>query len=66
METMAWADDILEPVGIAAEAKFQPKTEWCIPLAVVRMAMEAVQIQRLLVEATMVLQGLALMILMGH
>lgn len=60
------ADDILGLVGIAVEENFQPKTAWGIPLAVVRMVMEAVQMYNLQAGVTMVPQGLALTILMDH
>jgi len=66
VESTAWADDILESVGIAAEEKFQLKNEWYIPLAVVQIAMEALQIRNLLAVVTMVSQDLAPMTLMSH
>jgi len=66
VERRALADDILGLVGIAVEENFQPKTAWGIPLAVVRMVMEAVQMYNLQAGVTMVPQGLALTILMDH
>ena len=66
MEKRALADYILGLVGIAVEENFQPKTAWGIPLAVVRMVMEAVQMYNLQAGVTMVSQGPALMILLDH
>jgi hypothetical protein len=66
VEMKALADDILGLVGIAVEEKFHSKTAWHIPLAVVRMEMEAVQMYNLQAGVEMGSQVLALMILMDH